>query len=378
MTATVAEPALRIKAIDAIRAEGGGHRLDRDLAVTIHNRDSYRGRLAACRALAFAESPTPLGADPGWLTVFQSALRHDPYLIEATQAGRTVGFVALCDVSSMLFGRYLVSLPYLNSNGIVADSPAVRDALIERAADLADDLSAKHLELRHEREIVHDRLNVRNDSKAHMRLPLPTTAEALWKGFDPKVRNQIRKAEKSEFVITWGGVDQLDDFMMVISQNMRDLGTPFYGRGFFQSILLAFPGAAEIVVLRTPDGKAVAAGLLLHGPGITEVPSASSLKEFNSTCANMLLYRHLLDRAIARGQGVFDFGRSTLDGPTFKFKKQWGAVPSPAIWQYASRNGTVSDARPDNPKYRLAIKLWKKLPVRVTAVLGPKIVRGIP
>jgi FemAB-related protein (PEP-CTERM system-associated) len=211
-----------------------------------------------------------------------------------------------------------------------------------------------------------------------MRRELPATVDLLWKSYDPKVRNQVRKAEKSNFEVTWGGFDFLDDFMAVIEQNMRDLGTPFYGKAFFAAILEMFPEQAEIAVLRCPDGKSVAAGLLLHGSGITEVPSASSLKEYNSTCANMLLYRHLLDRAVRRGQSIFDFGRSTPEGPTFKFKKQWGASPSPAVWQYASLSGRVGDARPDNPRYALAIRLWKKLPVWLTSRIGPAIVRGIP
>ena len=118
--------------------------------------------------------------------------------------------------------------------------------------------------------------------------------------------------------------------------------------------------------------------MLLHGNGVTEVPTASSLREYNATCANMLMYRHLLDRAIERKQAVFDFGRSTLDGATFKFKKQWGAEPTPATWQYHLRTGQLGEMRPDNPRYQRAIQVWQKLPVRVTQLIGPEIVRGIP
>jgi hypothetical protein len=108
------------------------------------------------------------------------------------------------------------------------------------------------------------------------------------------------------------------------------------------------------------------------------VPTASSLREFNATCANMFMYRHLLDRAVDRGQSIFDFGRSTMDGPTFKFKKQWGAEPHSATWQYHQRSGPINEMRPDNPRYQRMIRLWQKLPVRVTQVIGPSIVRGIP
>jgi hypothetical protein len=102
------------------------------------------------------------------------------------------------------------------------------------------------------------------------------------------------------------------------------------------------------------------------------------LKELNPTCVNMLMYWHLLKRAVERGQSEFDFGRSTADGPTFRFKKQWGAEPHPAVWQYALKDGEARELRPDNPRYQRAIRLWQRLPVGLTKLLGPAIVRGIP
>jgi hypothetical protein len=111
---------------------------------------------------------------------------------------------------------------------------------------------------------------------------------------------------------------------------------------------------------------------------VTEVPSASSLKEYNPTNVNMLMYWHLLQRAIERGQQVFDFGRSTIDGATFRFKKQWGADPHAATWQYHVLRGVVGEMRPDNPKYQRAIRIWQRLPLAVTRWLGPIVIRGIP
>jgi FemAB-related protein (PEP-CTERM system-associated) len=210
-----------------------------------------------------------------------------------------------------------------------------------------------------------------------MRLRLPTTSERLWKSFSPKVRNQIRKGEKPGFTIRWGGFDLLDGFHDVLSRNMRDLGTPVFGKSLFAEILAAFPKDAELCLVS--DGwRPIAGAMLLHGRGSTEVPTASSLREYNPSCANMLMYWHLLQRAIDRRQRLFDFGRSTVDSSTHHFKKQWGAEPHPATWQYHVREGTVGDMRPDNPRYQLAIRAWRKLPLGVTRWLGPKIVRGIP
>jgi FemAB-related protein (PEP-CTERM system-associated) len=210
-----------------------------------------------------------------------------------------------------------------------------------------------------------------------MRLKLPRSEEQLWKGFDAKVRNQVRKGEKPGFTVTWGGGELLPAFYDVLSRNMRDLGSPFYGIELFRAILTTFPNDAEICVIHDKE-RPIASALLLHGWGVTEVPTASSLKEYNPMSVNMLMYWHLLKRSMERGQHIFDFGRSTTEGNTFKFKKQWGAEPHPAVWQYHVRRGEVGEMRPDNPRYQHAIRLWQKLPVSVARFLGPMIVRGIP
>jgi hypothetical protein len=92
----------------------------------------------------------------------------------------------------------------------------------------------------------------------------------------------------------------------------------------------------------------------------------------------MLLYWQLLERTVERQQDVFDFGRSSPESPTFRFKKQWGAKPEPATWQYYLRSGDMVEMRPTNPKYRRLIRIWQWLPVSLTRLLGPLIVRGIP
>jgi len=300
-----------------------------------------------------------------------------PYCLEASCDEEITGLLPLELVASHLFGRFLVGLPYLNVGGVMADRPEVAAALLDRAVQLADELDVKHLELRHETIVTHPALSQTPSGKVHMRLALPDHVDTLWDAFKPGVRNQIRKGEKQEFTVLWGAEELLDDFYAVFSQNMRDLGTPVFSRRLFRGVVRQFAGSAEFCVVRAGP-RPLAAALLCHGPGVTEVPSASSLREFNSTNANMYLYWQLLRRAVGRAQHTFDFGRSTVDSGTYRFKKQWGAEPHPAAWQYYVRRGDVGDLRPENRKYQLAIRLWQRLPVGVANLLGPSIVRGIP
>jgi FemAB-related protein (PEP-CTERM system-associated) len=318
-----------------------------------------------------------LSRHPAWLRVVRDGFGHESYCVEAVADGETRGLLPLAYVRSRLFGRFLVSLPYVNYGGVIADDESVAARLIDRAVELAEQLDVRYLELRNERATEHATLIHRVGHKVHMRLELPDSSEKLWKGLTSKVRNQIRKAEKCELTVTWGREELLSEFYAVFSHNMRDLGTPVHGRTFFRSVLRQFPERAEFCVVRQGPTP-VASALLLHGWHIAEVPSASSLRSHNHTCANMLLYRHLLERAIQSGQSVFDFGRSTPESNTYRFKKQWGAVPRAAEWQYFVRAGSASDMHVGNPRYARFIRIWQKLPIWLTRWIGPIVVRGIP
>ncbi|WP_166831923.1 FemAB family XrtA/PEP-CTERM system-associated protein [Thalassoroseus pseudoceratinae] len=312
-----------------------------------------------------------------WLRVLADAFGHEPFLLTAYRDDSVVGHLPLCCVRSLLFGRFLVSLPYLNSGGVHSESPDAMTALVDEAVRLADRLDVKFLELRHEEPIEHPAFTQQMSDKVHMRLPLPDSADAMMDSLKSKRRSQLKNGLKRGFCAEWGGMELLDAFYAVFSRNMRDLGTPVYGRKLFRSILQQLGDDAEFCCLRDGD-KPVAAALLLHERGVSEVPSASSLREYNSTNVNMAMYWHLLERAIERGSRMFDFGRSTVDGPTYRFKKQWGAEPSQAVWQYYVRRGEINAARPENKKFGLAVKVWKRLPLAVANRIGPPIVRGIP
>jgi hypothetical protein len=130
--------------------------------------------------------------------------------------------------------------------------------LAGRALRLADDLEVQHLELRHEQVLEHPALTECVNGKVHMRLALPATANELWDGFPAKVRNQVRKGRSNGLKVAWGGEELLPEFYAVFSHNMRDLGTPVYGRGLFRAVLEQFPDRAELCVVRAGRRPAAA------------------------------------------------------------------------------------------------------------------------
>ena len=293
--------------------------------------------------------------------MLRSGLGHVPFLLEAVRDNQAVGWLPLALVRSHLFGRFLVSLPYLNSAGLAVEDANVGAALIDRAVRLADEQDVRYLELRHEQRWPHAALTCESTSKTHMRLTLPSSADELWQQLDPKVRNQIRKGQTHNLTVHWGAAELLGDFHNVFSRNMRNLGTPTFGRKLFQSILHQFPDYAELCVVRTAN-RPIAGALLIHGAGTTKVPSASSLRRYNTTNANMLMYWHLLGRAIERRQQTFDFGRSSLDSNTYRFKKRWELPNRFRSLAVLSRRGSIDEMRPGNARYQRKIQIWRRCP----------------
>jgi FemAB-related protein (PEP-CTERM system-associated) len=311
-----------------------------------------------------------------WRGVFERAFGHETHYLVARRGPKIVGVLPLVLFRSRLFGRFMVSLPFVNYGGVVADDAAIAEQLLAEAGVIGRRESARHLELRHT-----SRQFARLPSKQHkvsMLLTLASSADGAWAAMDKKVRNQIRKAEKSGLTAAAGGIELLDEFYAIFARNMRDLGTPVYARAFFEQVLTTFPEQATVMMVRL-GAAPVAAGIMLANGDSIEVPWASSLSEYRSMCPNHTLYWSVMQWAIDRRFRILDFGRSTPDEGTFHFKQQWGAVPLPLCWEYDLYGAAqLPDQSPKNPKYRAAIDLWKRCPLWLTNTVGPHIVRSIP
>lgn len=308
-----------------------------------------------------------------WQRVFRRAFDHEPVYLMARRGGRVEGVLPLVHIRSRLFGNSLTSLPFVNYGGVMAGSAEAAGALAAAAREQARARHCGHVELRHVAAQFPDLPCKRH--KVAMRLPL---AAGLWERLDRKVRNQVRKAEKSGLVVERGGEALVGDFYTVFARNMRDLGTPVYSRRLFEEVLRAFPHRSQVHVVRL-NGQPVAAGITYRTAAMVQLPWASSLRECNALCANVLLYWDALTFALQTGAGVFDMGRSTPGEGTFRFKAQWGAEPVPLHWEYALLAGReMPNVSPANPRFHLAIAVWQKLPLALTTRVGPLIVRAIP
>ncbi len=312
-----------------------------------------------------------------WKEIIQKTSGHPVYNFFAQDSeGKIRGVFPFTFLKSRLFGRYCVSLPYFNHGGMLGDSAEIEQALLDAAIETIEPQRATHLEIRCHAEKPFD-LPVKT-SKVAMYLDLPDDPEQLFKSFSSKLRSQIRRPEKEGMDFKAGGGELLSDFYEVFAINMRDLGTPVYTKKFFQNIMEKFSRQSWLGVVYY-QGQPVASGLVIGYKKMMEIPWASSLRAYNRLSPNMMLYWGLLKLAIEKGYTCFDFGRSTPGDGTHKFKQQWGTRQHQLYWYYWLRGGdSLPELNPDNPTYKLAISIWQKLPIWLTKIIGPSIVKNLP
>jgi FemAB-related protein (PEP-CTERM system-associated) len=338
--------------------------------------ETFEGAAAQWDAIVRASSGWTHCHLHDWRRVVEDALGHQCVYLAAYEpvGGQLRAVLPLVRVRSLLFGHYLVSMPFLNYGGPLGDESAVRALVAEATARAAAD-GVKLLELRSREPLPVD-LPV-SHRKITVLLDLPAgDARPVWDGLAAKVRSQVRRPMKDGVTVRFGP-EQLDPFYRVFAHHMRDLGTPVLPRRLFERIVDAFPRDVWFGCAWLGDVP-VAGGCGFRWAGEFEMTWASSLRAYNRLAPNMLLYWRFMERCVAEGVSLFNFGRCTPGSGTHRFKAQWGSRDAPLYWYQRSAEGASATPSPDDGKYRLATRLWSRLPLAVANRLGPHVVRLIP
>jgi FemAB-related protein (PEP-CTERM system-associated) len=326
----------------------------------------------------------------GWLIAVKKAYGHAAWVVTAHQNGKLCGALPLVEVKRPFRSSTLVSLPFCDLGGLLADSRDIAGEIRFAAQNLAASLGGAALEIREggPELLPEECIDLAGDTKVRMLCELPACSETLFKSYKPKLRSQIRKAEKNGLTAeVRQGDDAIALFYAVFSRNMLRLGSPVHSLSWFKELGRAY-GDKMLVGLVFKDQEPVGGGIVLVQGEQACIPWASTLEEYNKLAPNMLLYWTLLAKVNDLGCTQFDFGRSTLGEGTFRFKKQWGAVPHHLFWRNESQTNerensssssilssnlsrTVSRLRP------LIERIWQRFPLPVANWIGPKLRRYI-
>lgn len=312
-----------------------------------------------------------------WQQITEQIFRHRSFFLYAERAGEIVGVLPLAEVKSRLFGHALTSLPFCVYGGVAAsaDSEAEALAALEAEADaLARKLGVQHLEYRN--------LNPRHPDWPHQELYvtfrkaiLPEVEDNML-AIPRKQRAMVRKGIKNGLV---SHVDtDVERFFAVYADNVLRHGTPALPKRFFQCLKETFGDDCEVLTVTDDAGKVLSSVLSFYFRDEVLPYYAGDDLAARDVAANDFKYWELMRRACERGCKVFDYGRSKVGTGPYSFKKNWGFEPQHLSYEYQLyKRDSVPQNNPMNPKYRLFIAMWRRLPVGVANAIGPHIVRNL-
>lgn len=312
-----------------------------------------------------------------WQEVNRLSFGHRGHMLAGLDAhGGIAGIFPVTELKSRLFGRLLCSMPFVNYGGPCARDAATESLLLKAASDIVDRERLDYLEIRSARAL--DPAYPSALHKVSMVMPLPADADTVWNAFKSKHRTNVRRAYKSGFECRAGGMELLDDFYLVMAESWRAHGTPIYAKSYFRRIVETFGDRIRIFVVYQGDRPAATA---FNGnyKGVVEGMWAGIRPAFRHLDPNYVLYWEMIKDSCERGMSLYHFGRSTVESNAESFKKKWNIDSRQLYWHYYLPTGRDMPAlNVENPKYRLAISAWRRLPLAVTTALGPYLARSIP
>jgi FemAB-related protein (PEP-CTERM system-associated) len=309
----------------------------------------------------------------GWQEVIERAFGHRTHFMYAEADGNIVGVLPLAHINSRLFGNSLSSLPFCVYGGVASDVPEAITALNSAAQALAIRLKVDYLEYRN----MHAQQPTwpGKDLYVTFRKTIEADDEANMAAIPRKQRAMVRKGIKFGLQST---IDEgTERFFAAYSSSVHRLGTPVFSRKYFRILKDVFKDDCEVLTI-TKDERVISSVMSFYFRDEVLPYYGGGTVEAREFAGNDFMYWELMRRSCANGVKVFDFGRSKLGTGAFDFKKNWGFTPEPLHYEYQLYGAsTVPDTNPLNPKYRLMIKTWQRMPLSLANAIGPFIVKNL-
>jgi FemAB-related protein (PEP-CTERM system-associated) len=310
----------------------------------------------------------------GWDRVVRRAFGHKTHFAYTERDGEITGVLPLTEIRSRLFGHSLVSNAFQVYGGPVAIDEASRDALVAHATGLLARTKAGHLEFRSEVASTPGWVT-KEGLYVTFRREISADHEKNLTAIPRKQRAVVRKGIANELTTRVG--QDWRTLHRVYGESVRNLGTPVFSRKYFRLLCEEFGDDAEILVVED-KGAPIAAVMSFYFRDQVLPYYGGGTPAARSRAGNDIMYWEVMRRAADRGCRIFDFGRSKVDTGAYSFKKNWGFTPTPLNYEFKLRVGdTIPDVNPLNPKYRLMIETWKRLPLPVANAIGPMLVRNL-
>jgi len=310
-----------------------------------------------------------------WRDVIQEAFAHHPVYLLCEQGNEVRGVLPMFLVKFPLLGSKLISIPYdIGSGGALAVDQVSERALVERAMAMARALSANYLELRcgTERQALDGLGLQRSEPVLISEMELDDEA-SVWARMKEDHRKAIRKAKNRGITIREAEhLDEFRAFYEIYLRAFRTFGTPPYGANYFPIVWQRLHASGAVRLLLAHAGERCVGGLLLFCRGKNLVSKfAACLPEAVPLRAYVALYWRAIELGLELGYRRLSWGTSSRDqAGLIEFKERWGAHTRPAVLYAMPVKTRVPSLEAYYDSDGLARRLWRKLPLPATRVMG--------
>lgn len=303
----------------------------------------------------------------GWQEVIETAFGHKTYFLYVENDGEITGILPLVHVKSLLFGNTLVSTAFCVYGGIVANDEQSFAELDKEACRLAKELGVDALEMRNRVQRNPDRPY--KELYVTFRKELDADVEKNMQAIPRKQRAMVRKGIEAGLT---SSIDQnVDRLYQAYSESVRNLGTPVFSKKYFQILKDVFADQCEVLTVDL-NGQLIASVMSFYFKDEVLPYYGGGTELARNVKGNDFMYWEVMRRAVEKGVKIFDYGRSKVGTGSYSFKKNWGFTPEPLFYEfYLVKADALPDINPLNPKYRLFIAAWKRLPLAVSQMVGP-------
>ena len=311
-----------------------------------------------------------------WKRTIEESYPYKPNYLVARDSNGVRGVLPLFLVHNPVVGKALISSPFAVYGGILADTDSARRLLYQHARELGEELGADHIELRN--AFPEQCVGTANISRyVTFTQQVEPDENLLLESLPKKTRNLVRKSLKPAFSMRYG-IRETGRLDKLHSRNMRRLGTPCFPRRYFERLLANFGPMADIREVWL-ENQLAAVSLNFFYQGVMHTYHAAADARMNALGPNTFMYFDHLRWAGQNGFRLFDFGRCKRGTGVFDFKRHWNTEMRELPYEMVLlKRKQLPDFSPLNPRFDLAIRCWKRLPLPVTRLLGPRLIQLFP
>jgi FemAB-related protein (PEP-CTERM system-associated) len=318
---------------------------------------------------------TALDSWPGFI---RDVYDYNFYRFEAREGDEVRGILTLSEVHHPIFGNYLTTAPFASYGGFAYKTEQARDGLLEAAKDLRVSLNLEYAVVRFEKgtETPPDDWQQHAIYSTYL-VDLEPDVETIVAGFSSNHRNHVRKSQKKDLSIRFGHLELLEDAYIGLARSMHELGSPYHSKEYLQTMGTSLGVALNFGVVYASSGDIVGSGVfIIQGQMVTNL-HANILRKYRSIYAGEYLYWAVIEQYREAGLKTFDLGRSLNGSGNEDFKMKWNPRKQTLAYWYNLDGKELPTLNQKNPKFRLAIWTWKRLPSFVVDFLGPSLIRGL-